>query len=182
MHEVRSDWTHREGRAQVGGKKTSLEVGVDVRHAYQKCGVVVSLQVLRTFLERCGGPSEVTAICVLHIVHPVHVDFPYDEVAEGEKDSVLNSYLALVVPVLGLSECHFCWTLSVVEIAESLLARKPRASVLHYHPKSCPLSGGRERELVVLAHSESRTLLAFVVVPPLSRSATPAVHHQGRCG
>jgi hypothetical protein len=179
LHEVRSDWTHREGRAQVGGKKTSLEVGVDVRHAYQKCGVVVSLQVLRTFLERCGGPSEVTAICVLHIVHPVHVDFPYDEVVEGEKDSVLHPYLVLVVPVLGLIEFHFCWTLSAVEIVE-LLARKQRASDLGYHPKSCPLSGEHARELVVLAHSESRMLQAFV--PPLSHSAQLAVHHQGDCG
>lgn len=180
MFEVRSNWTRHEGRARFGDKKTFLEVGVDVRHVRQKYGMGVLLQVLRMFLQHYGDPSEVTAMYALHTVHLVHVDFPYGEVAEGGRDSVLHSFLALVVPVLGLTEFHFCWTLSAVEIAESLLARKPRAFVLRCHPKSCPLSVGRERELVDLAHSESRTLLAFV--PPLSHSAQPAVRHQGRCG
>lgn len=74
-------------------------------------------------------------------------------------------------------EVHFCWTLSAVEIAESLLAR---ASVPRCHPKSCPLSGEREREQVDLAHSELWTLPAFVRA--LSHSVQPAVHHRGRCG
>lgn len=88
LFEVRSNWMHHEGRARLGGKKTFLVVGVDVRHVRQKYGMGVSLQVLRMLLQHYGDPWEATAMYALHIVHLVHVDFPYDEVAEGERDCV----------------------------------------------------------------------------------------------